>query len=104
MIRENIYEKAKAYFLKPVEPLMLDPTVSEIMIVGHDCIYYERAGKLYQSDATFGSESRLQAAVRNIGEYSAPALMHQRTAWMRDCRRGKGSMRSFLRHPGLARV
>lgn len=69
MIRENIYEKAKAYFLKPVEPLMLDPTVSEIMIVGHDCIYYERAGKLYQSDATFGSESRLQAAVRNIGEY-----------------------------------
>ena len=69
MIRENIYEKAKSYFLKPIESLMVDPTVSEIMIVGHDCIYYERAGKLQQSDASFGSESRLQAAVRNIGEY-----------------------------------
>ncbi|MDB2686169.1 ATPase, T2SS/T4P/T4SS family [Mariniblastus sp.] len=69
MIRENIYEKAKTYFLKPVGELMEDPTVSEIMIVGHDCIYFERAGKLHQSEATFGSESRLQAAVRNIGEY-----------------------------------
>lgn len=69
MIRENIYEKAKSYFLKPVESLMEDPSVSEIMIVGHDCIYFERAGKLHQADATFGSESRLQAAVRNIGEY-----------------------------------
>ena len=69
MIRENIYEKAKSYFLKPIESLMEDPTVSEIMIVGHNCIYFERAGKIHQSESNFGSESRLQAAVRNIGEY-----------------------------------
>ena len=69
MIREDIYRKSKDYFLKPVSALMNDDSVSEIMIVGHESIYFERAGKLHQADTSFGSESRLLAAVRNIGEY-----------------------------------
>lgn len=35
-----------APFFRPLEPLLHDPEISEIMIVGGDCIYVERDGQL----------------------------------------------------------
>ncbi|HWC94758.1 MAG TPA: CpaF family protein, partial [Pseudolabrys sp.] len=32
--------------LGPLEPLLKDPTISDILINGHECVYVERAGML----------------------------------------------------------
>ncbi len=66
----EIYRQTLRHFLKPIQALMDDPSVSEVMVVGHNRIYFERAGRISQSDATFNSESSLMAAIRNIAEYS----------------------------------
>jgi pilus assembly protein CpaF len=65
----EIYEQAARHFLKPVLPLLDDPTVSEILINGPEVVYFERAGKLHRSDIRFPSSSHLMAAVQNIAEY-----------------------------------
>ena len=50
--------------LGPIEPLLSDPTVTEVMVNGPNKIYFERAGKLYRSDRAF----RNQAHVRQVAE------------------------------------
>ena len=45
--------------LDVIEPLMEDPTVTEIMVNGPNKIFYERGGKLYKSDLTFRDEESL---------------------------------------------
>lgn len=39
--------------LDVIEPLMQDPTITEIMVNGPDKVFYERGGKLYKSDIKF---------------------------------------------------
>jgi pilus assembly protein CpaF len=65
----EVFEKGVRHFLKPVLPLIDDPTVSEILINGPDVVYFERAGRIQRSDLYFPSPSHLMAAVRNIAEY-----------------------------------
>jgi pilus assembly protein CpaF len=70
MIRKEIYLKSFRFFFKPILELLDNPEVTEIMILGHETIYFERAGKLNKSDLRFPSEGFLMAAVKNIGEYA----------------------------------
>ena len=69
MLRKEIYNETLKYFLSPIEPLLNDPDVSEIMINGHDVIYFEKAGKLSRSDLSFPDHQFLLAASNNIAEY-----------------------------------
>ena len=69
MLRKEIYNETLKYFLSPIEPLLTDPDVSEIMINGHDVIYFEKAGKLSRSDLSFPDHQFLMAASNNIAEY-----------------------------------
>lgn len=66
----EIFEQSIRHFLAPIESLLTDPTVSEVMIIGHDVVYFERAGRIQKSDATFPDAASLAAAVRNIGEFA----------------------------------
>lgn len=53
-------------FLRPIEHLILDPNISEIMVNGHDRIFVERQGKVeFVADVTLSPKS-LEVAVRNI--------------------------------------
>jgi pilus assembly protein CpaF len=52
-------------FLRPIEAVILDKTVSEIMVNGNGHIFAERAGRMAPVDATI-SERSLQVAVKNI--------------------------------------
>jgi pilus assembly protein CpaF len=45
--------------LGPLEPLLADPTVSEIMVNGYRHVYVERGGKLQLSNVRFGSNQHL---------------------------------------------
>jgi pilus assembly protein CpaF len=65
----DIYRQSVAYFLRPIQPLLEDPDVSEILVNGFRTIYFEKAGRLQLSDLAFPNEDSLRAAVTNIAEY-----------------------------------
>ena len=66
---KNIYKQSTRHFLSPILPLLDDPDVSEILINGHDTVYYEQKGRLHESDCVFAGPDALMAAARNIAEY-----------------------------------
>src|SRR6266700_960745 len=53
-------------FLKPIEHLILDPDISEIMVNAGSRIFIERNGELEAIDGIVLSEQALYAAVKNI--------------------------------------
>lgn len=56
----------EAVGLGPLEDLLADPTVTEIMVNRFDQIYIERSGKLQQSAVTFTSEKGVVSAIERI--------------------------------------
>ncbi len=52
--------------LGPLQRLLADPEVTEIMVNGYDHIYVERFGKLTQSGARFNSEEHLRRVIDRI--------------------------------------
>ncbi len=50
----------------PIEPLLRDPEVSEIMVNGPDHIFVERAGKIYPVDARFSNDTHLRRVIDKI--------------------------------------
>ncbi|MEU0885601.1 CpaF family protein [Lentzea sp. NPDC005914] len=50
----------------PLEPLLRDPDVSEVMVNGPDRIYVERKGKLQVVDAAFTDEGHLRRIIDKI--------------------------------------
>jgi len=53
-------------FLKPIEHLILDESVSEVMVNGGDRIFIERSGFLEQVKGISIGDRSLLVAVRNI--------------------------------------
>lgn len=72
----EIYRETTRHFLSPIKSLLDDPDVSEVLINGHETIYFEKSGRLHLSDCRFPDESSLMAAVRNIGEYVNRIIDH----------------------------
>ncbi|VXB69371.1 CpaF family protein [Aeromicrobium sp. 9AM] len=52
--------------LGPLQRLLHDPTVTEIMVNGHERIYVERGGRLIESGLRFGSEQHLRRVIERI--------------------------------------
>ena len=50
----------------PLEPLLRDAEITEIMVNGPDSIYVERAGKLYPVDTQFSSDAHLRRVIDKI--------------------------------------
>ncbi len=50
----------------PIDPLLNDPEVTEVMANGPYDVYYERAGRLYQSDVRFVDEVHLRRIIDKI--------------------------------------
>ena len=69
MDAKEIYLETTRHFLGPVLPLLDDPSVSEILINGHETVFFERAGRLERSELAFTSSEALMAAARNIAEF-----------------------------------
>jgi pilus assembly protein CpaF len=45
--------------LGPLEPLLKDPTIADILINGHECVYVERGGVLEPCGVRFKDEAHL---------------------------------------------
>lgn len=67
--RTSVFEDSVGEFLKPVRSLLTDPSVSEIMINGHEEIFIEIKGKIHKTDFKFSSAEALTAAIRNISQF-----------------------------------
>lgn len=52
--------------LGPIEPLLDDESVSEVMVNGHDHVYVERRGRIQRVPTTFRSEERLRRVIERI--------------------------------------
>lgn len=56
----------EAVGLGVLEPILADPTVSEVMINGHDTIYVERGGVVEMSPVLFSSNEQLMQTIDRI--------------------------------------
>lgn len=56
----------EAIGLGPIEPLLADDTVTEIMINGEDHVYVERGGKIEKTSLRFSSTSSVMSAIERI--------------------------------------
>lgn len=52
--------------LGPIEPLLADPTVSDILVNRHDTCYVERHGKLDHTDVRFRDDDHLMRIIQKI--------------------------------------
>jgi len=52
--------------LGPLEPLLADPTISDILVNKHDTIYIERRGKIERSNVTFKDDEHLMRVIERI--------------------------------------
>jgi pilus assembly protein CpaF len=52
--------------LGPIEPLLQDPTVSEVMVNAPDEVYYERDGIIYKSDINFRDVAHVYQVIDKI--------------------------------------
>ncbi len=61
---QEVLDEALGY--GPLEVLLRDPSISEIMVNGKDQIYIERGGKIYLTDVTFLSDDQLRVIIDRI--------------------------------------
>lgn len=63
-IIDNIVNSMKR--LGPLQPLIDDPSITEIMINGPTNVFIERSGRLYKTDTTFKSKKQLEDIIQKI--------------------------------------
>lgn len=68
MIPGGIFKDSIIKFLQPIEPLLNDDGVSEIMINGPNDIWIEKKGILYATDLRFPNLQSLNCALTNISQ------------------------------------
>ncbi|MCJ7567492.1 MAG: Flp pilus assembly complex ATPase component TadA, partial [Anaerolineales bacterium] len=66
--RRRLFEQivAEILGLGPIEPLLADSSITEIMVNGAKQIYVERSGKIFREPATFESDDHLMRIIDRI--------------------------------------
>jgi pilus assembly protein CpaF len=66
--RERLFEEVTADIIGfgPIEPLLQDPTVTEVMVNGPNQIYIEQRGKLHLTDVTFDDDEHVRRIIDRI--------------------------------------
>lgn len=61
---KEIIQEAKGY--GPLDPLLEDPTISDILVNGAKSVYVEKNGKLYKTNVTFKDNQHLRNIIERI--------------------------------------
>ena len=66
--REELVRRVaeRSFGLGPLEPLLADPDVDEVMVSGAGRVWVERAGRLQETAVAFASETELRHAIERI--------------------------------------
>jgi len=66
--RQRLFEQivSEILGLGPLEPLIADPTITEVMVNGAKNIYVEREGKIVRTNAIFESDEHLMRIIEKI--------------------------------------
>src|SRR6476646_7673759 len=66
--REKVIEEIldEVFGLGPLEQLLKDPTISDIMVNGFDNVYIERAGRLVETNVRFKDQAHLRMIIDRI--------------------------------------
>jgi pilus assembly protein CpaF len=66
--RERVIEEVldEVFGLGPLEPLLKDPTVSDIMVNGYDSVYVERAGRISETNIRFKDQAHVRMIIDRI--------------------------------------
>jgi len=73
----DLFDDSLKEFLKPVGPFLDDPSVTEIMINSYNEIFIEIKGKIHRTQATFGDEDKLRAAIINIAQTCGKSISEE---------------------------
>jgi pilus assembly protein CpaF len=76
VIPREIFDSALRYFLQPINALLEDESVREIMINGIDQVFVEQKGVVKKTDVTFSDEEQLLSAVKNIAQFVGHYIRH----------------------------
>lgn len=63
-VMDGVYNSMRG--LDVLQPLVDDPSVTEIMINGPDDVFIEQNGKLFKKNVSFGSNEKLENVIQNI--------------------------------------
>ncbi len=64
----DVFREAIRGFLSPIQALLDDESITEVMINGPHNIWIERKGKISKTDSQFRDEDSLRAAINNIAQ------------------------------------
>src|SRR5256885_11894823 len=56
----------EVFGLGPLEPLLQDPSISDILVTGPHLVYVERAGKLYRTPVEFKDDAHLLRIIEKV--------------------------------------
>ena len=93
----------EVFGLGPLEPLLRDPTINDILVNTYKQVYVERGGMLERVPATFQDDAHLMRVIDRIVAASAGASTTARRWWTRAWRTARASTRSFRRWPSTVR-
>ena len=90
--------------LGPLEPLLADPTISDILVNTYSQVYVERRGKLEPTSRQVQRRHAPDArSSTRSSRASAAASTNRARWWTRACRTGRASTRSFRRSRSTGR-
>jgi pilus assembly protein CpaF len=66
--REKVIEEIldEVFGLGPLEPLLKDPTISDIMVNGFDNVYIERGGRIVETNIRFKDQAHVRMIIERI--------------------------------------
>ena len=98
--RERLIEEIldEVFGLGPLELLLKDPTISDIMVNGFDNVYVERAGRVVETNIRFKDHAHVRMIIERI--VSAIGPPHRR--FVADCGRAPGRRLARLRGDSAA--
>ena len=77
-IPESVFHETLNSFLAPVQHLLDDPSVSEILINTHREVYCERGGRLQLTEAQFSTVTELEGLCQNLAQYVGKTMNNER--------------------------
>jgi pilus assembly protein CpaF len=89
--KDHIIEEVldEIFGLGPLEPLLQDPTVSDILVTTPHFVYVERAGKLFRTPVEFKDDAHRCASLRRSCRESAAASTNHRRWLTHGCPMGR---------------